>query len=406
MDNKTWEERAESGELLIGNVNIKNAIEKILDDPTDENADKFAFTLLDRMLEFGQFIVPIESLPDDPESFLFKTISGEDESEIFLAAFTDEEEFERGPESEKLLYFIDALFEHALEYEDAAGVVINPWGDAFELPRDMIEKALEAKRERLEEFDPGKRLDNAIVYATAVHSGQNRKGTDRPYITHPLEVMSILNHMKADPNLMIAGLLHDTVEDTETTIEDIVERFGDDVANLVGSHSENKELSWEERKTQAIEHARNADIRTKLLILADKVSNLRTMYADYKCVGEDLWTRFNAGKDMQSWYYSEIQDALSEMQNYIETESIYWEMVELYKDIFVKFRFDEKAMAIYQFNSDTIFRLTKDYPEWVEYDEETEGRIPERAVEIGRKRAEGIEDGWRDEFMAAATKLN
>ncbi|MBQ3123109.1 MAG: hypothetical protein IJC14_03010, partial [Firmicutes bacterium] len=113
-----------------------------------------------------------------------------------------------------------------------------------------------------------------------------------------------------------------------------------------------------------------------------------------------------AGKDMQSWYYSEIQDALSEMQNYIETESVYWEMVELYKDLFVKFRFDEKAMAIYQFNSDTIFKLTKDYPEWVEYDEETEGRIPERAVEIGRKRAEGIEDGWRDEFMAAATKLN
>ena len=123
MNTKSWEERAESGELLIGNVNIKDAIEKVMDDPTEENADAFALTLLDRMLDFGQFIVPIETLEDDPESFLFKTISGEDNSDIFLAAFTDEEEFERGPESEKLLYFIDAFpvfFKTGIEHRKRA----------------------------------------------------------------------------------------------------------------------------------------------------------------------------------------------------------------------------------------------------------------------------------------------
>ena len=81
--------------------------------------------------------------------------------------------------------------------------------------------------------DAGKLLDKAIKFAVDKHAGQFRKGTNIPYITHPLETMSILNSMRADTNLLIAGLLHDTLEDTKATKEEITELFNKDIANLV-----------------------------------------------------------------------------------------------------------------------------------------------------------------------------
>ena len=95
-------------------------------------------------------------------------------------------------------------------------------------------------------------LEKAIHFATSKHAGQLRKGTKVPYIVHPLETMNILRSMNADTNLLIAGLLHDTVEDTDTSIEEIKEVFGTDVAALVGGHSEDKSKTWVERKTYAI----------------------------------------------------------------------------------------------------------------------------------------------------------
>ena len=96
-------------------------------------------------------------------------------------------------------------------------------------------------------------LNEAIIYATDKHSGQVRKGTTKPYITHPLETMAILDYMQADNNLLIAGILHDTIEDTDATYEEIEREFGKDVAELVGKHSEDKSKTWDERKQNAIE---------------------------------------------------------------------------------------------------------------------------------------------------------
>lgn len=177
-------------------------------------------------------------------------------------------------------------------------------------------------------------LEEAICFATKRHAGQVRKGSDIPYITHPLETMNILNAMKADTELLIAGVLHDTVEDTDTTPEEIRELFGEDVAALVAAHTEDKSKSWMERKQHTIDELQTAPLRVKMLIMADKVSNLRSMYADYKLIGDKLWKRFNAPKEKQAWYYSGVQDALYEMQDYIETEQIYQEMVGLFKDLF------------------------------------------------------------------------
>lgn len=106
-------------------------------------------------------------------------------------------------------------------------------------------------------------LEKAIAFAVEKHTGQLRKGTDIPYIVHPMEVMNLLIGMGADKPLVIAGILHDLMEDTGTSKEEIREIFGSDVAELVAAHSEDKSKSWEERKTNAIMEAQSAPTRLK-----------------------------------------------------------------------------------------------------------------------------------------------
>ena len=178
------------------------------------------------------------------------------------------------------------------------------------------------------------RLNEAIRYAVAQHEGQLRKGSARPYIVHPLEVMSILMNMEGDTDLMIAGLLHDTIEDTGATRQDIEARFGAEVAALVEGHSEDKSKSWQERKSAAIDHLRRADRRMKLLVLADKVSNMRSGVLDFRAVGEQLWDRFNAPKERQKWYYRGLLDALGEMREDRAAAPFYREMEGLFAQLF------------------------------------------------------------------------
>lgn len=177
-------------------------------------------------------------------------------------------------------------------------------------------------------------LDEAIQFAVKAHSGQLRKGSARPYILHPLETMNILNSMNADTNLLIAGVLHDTIEDTAATADEILEQFGFDVATLVSAHSEDKSKTWQERKTAAIAEAANSEPRLQMLILADKVSNLRSMARDFRELGDKLWERFNAPKEKQSWYYFGLKEALASMQYDKNASQIYWEMAALYKELF------------------------------------------------------------------------
>ena len=139
-------------------------------------------------------------------------------------------------------------------------------------------------------------IHSAIIFATNAHKGQLRKGTDLPYIIHPMEVMQILCEMEADEVLKIAGVLHDTLEDTDTTEEEIEKLFGEKVLRLVKSNSENKTLSWQERKQHTIDELKTAPLDVQMLILADKLSNMKSLLADYTNQGEDLWKRFNAPK--------------------------------------------------------------------------------------------------------------
>lgn len=165
-------------------------------------------------------------------------------------------------------------------------------------------------------------FEEAILFAVKAHEGQTRKGNSIPYIIHPLEVASICAAMSDDLELMAAAVLHDTVEDTDTTLEEIEAKFGHRVAELVASETENKrpELpaaeTWRVRKEESLEElSRAKDPAVKMLWLADKLANMRSFYSAWKDKGHNLWQDFNQ-KDpaQQAWYYRNIIAKLEEFK--------------------------------------------------------------------------------------------
>lgn len=241
------------------------------------------------------------------------------------------------------------------------------------------------------QVDDNTRLEMAIRYAAECHKGQTRKGTNIPFIMHPLEVKEILYEMGADTNLLIAGLLHDVVEDTNTTIEEIQDTFGEDVAELVAGHTEDKTKSWEERKLTEMRETLTAPLRLKMLVLADKLANMRSIRNDYQELGNALWDRFHAGLRQQAWYYGEMTEVLEDMADYPKIAPYYWEFVGLYKDVFVVYFYDEDNKKIYQCNAaGEAYCLTKGSAEWLIMADV----IPDEAVVVDRKFAESTEDDW------------
>lgn len=169
----------------------------------------------------------------------------------------------------------------------------------------------------------GTLLNQAIVFATEAHKGQFRKGTQAPYILHPLEAAAIVSTMTEDEEILAAAVLHDVVEDTGTTIEEIREIFGKNVAEYVSAESENKrenlsaESTWKIRKRETLEHLKTAPKEIKMITLGDKLSNIRAIYRDYNTIGDELWNRFNQkDKNEHLWYYQGIADCLSELDEH------------------------------------------------------------------------------------------
>lgn len=155
------------------------------------------------------------------------------------------------------------------------------------------------------------RIDLAIEFAAHAHQSQLRKGTEIPYISHPFGVGMILLEAKCKEEIIIAGLLHDTLEDTETTEEDIRSRFGSEVLRLVQGASEpDKHLSWEERKEHTLEFLKSADLATRTLACADKLHNLRSIRRDVSLYGDQTWGKFKRGYDEQKWYYTCLVESL------------------------------------------------------------------------------------------------
>ena len=157
-------------------------------------------------------------------------------------------------------------------------------------------------------------IEEAVAFARRAHAGAVRKGTNIPYITHPMETAVIISLMTEDEDLVVAALLHDVIEDTDVTPEELEERFGRRVTELVLEETEDKSGSWFERKSATVEHLKHATLENKMLTLADKLSNLRSTARDYMMVGEDIWQRFNEkDKSKLKWYYGSIMRELEEL---------------------------------------------------------------------------------------------
>ncbi len=163
------------------------------------------------------------------------------------------------------------------------------------------------------------KIGKAVSFAVEAHGDAKRKGKERLYILHPIEAMTIAAGLTEDEDVLAAAVLHDVVEDTDTGEEEIRERFGDRVADLVMAESEDKmrdvpaELSWRARKEAAIEHLKTASRDVKLICLGDKLSNIREMERDCAALGDALWERFNQkDKGQHAWYYGAIYAVLRE----------------------------------------------------------------------------------------------
>ena len=157
-------------------------------------------------------------------------------------------------------------------------------------------------------------VSEAIVFAVKAHDGMRRKKSDAPYILHPMEAAVIVGTMSDDQNLIAAAALHDVVEDAGITIEEIEEKFGKRVRELVEAETENKreELpaadTWRIRKEESLEVLNNTDDLGVLMVwLGDKLANMRAIYRDWKVEGDAMWQRFNQKNTAeQAWYYGSI----------------------------------------------------------------------------------------------------
>ena len=173
----------------------------------------------------------------------------------------------------------------------------------------------------------------ALVFAAKAHDGMRRRKSDAPYILHPMEVGAIIGTMTDDQEVIAAGLLHDVVEDAGISIEEIGEKFGERVMNLVASETENKreelppEETWWIRKEETLENLRTTDdIAVLMLWIGDKLSNIRAIYRDYLSEGDAVWNKFHqSDMSVQAWYYRSIMkytERLSDTLAWIEYKTL------------------------------------------------------------------------------------
>ncbi len=161
------------------------------------------------------------------------------------------------------------------------------------------------------------RFEDALVYSARLHAKQIRKGTTIPYVSHLLGVAGIVLEHGGNEVETIAALLHDAVEDQggADTREEIRRRFGDAVVSIVDGCTDAEVIPkppWKERKEQYIARLSHASPSILLVSAADKLHNARAILGDYRALGENLWDRFNGGKEGTLWYYKSLVDAFKQ----------------------------------------------------------------------------------------------
>lgn len=151
-----------------------------------------------------------------------------------------------------------------------------------------------------------KQEEQAKQFAYKAHKGMKRKGKELPFTYHLELVNKILKTLTNDDNILAAGWLHDVVEDTPIRLEELKKEFNDEVCYYVELETEDKSLPWKERKLKQIQELKENKSEVVFIAYADKMANLTEMSNDYKILKDELWNRFNRGKEEQYWYYLEF----------------------------------------------------------------------------------------------------
>lgn len=163
------------------------------------------------------------------------------------------------------------------------------------------------------------KINLALKISTKAHQGQNRKGTDIPYISHPVAVGMIISQYTNDEATIVAGILHDILEDVNPAVyseADMRRDFGDEITDIVKDVSEPKtagqpKLPWKDRKQSYLKRLSNSYyIEAYLVATADKIHNLIDILNDYHQFGDEIWQRFNASKWDILWYYRAVFDLI------------------------------------------------------------------------------------------------
>jgi (p)ppGpp synthase/HD superfamily hydrolase len=176
-------------------------------------------------------------------------------------------------------------------------------------------------------MQPTPRFEEALSYAARLHAEQRRKRTDVPYVAHLLAVTGIVLEHGGDEDEAIAALLHDAVEDQggAPRLNEIYQKYGPRVAAIVAACTDTDltpKPPWRARKDAYLEHLATADRSMQLVSAADKLHNVRSLAEDYRTDGEEVWARFNGGREGTLWYYRAVLERLDKLAGTVIIEQL------------------------------------------------------------------------------------
>ncbi len=236
------------------------------------------------------------------------------------------------------------------------------------------------------------KLHEAIVWAAETHGDRRYEYTNVNYMAHLMEVLQILASIGVSEELQIAGVLHGAAEQNGAVVEIFKMRFGVRAAELLKFYIKGCDTdNWRWKKQFILNELELADRDTQILVMADAVADLRALTFAYLVCEERNWKKLKVTKADLSWYYSEVQDILCDMQDDETAGDLYWEMVNLYKDLFVTYYLDDEEGILYQIAHGLYgYAMTREELMW----NQIEDQIPEQAEVISRKEAESLEELW------------
>jgi (p)ppGpp synthase/HD superfamily hydrolase len=157
-------------------------------------------------------------------------------------------------------------------------------------------------------------FSEAVNWALDLHANHLRKGTRIPYVSHLMAVTANVLEAGGTETEATAAILHDAVEDTAATVDDVRERFGDEVAAIVDGCTDADVIPkppWKARKLAYINHLKDAPESVLIVSMADKCHNANAILGDYRDIGDELWNRFNGGREGTLWYYEELAKVIT-----------------------------------------------------------------------------------------------